>query len=279
MNYIQPIRSGYFDLQEDQNIVNFLKTEDYFCMLKYDGIWAQVDCDGFYGLIRIYSRTGVLKKTLKMTEEEKAFFKDFQFVFRGEYMYGQQWSKKENRLGKIFLFDCLFYRGNNVFSQTHEERFKLCNLPIKGRFEICETYNPTNPTMESISSFLKERDFEGLVFSKKNKTKNPYFLRYKPNRLDDVIICDFIEGKGKYKNSLGAVVYGLYSTDKNEIIPLGKCGGGFSDELRKKIWINKEHYRYNVISVTSKLKFDSGALRSANFSCFHKDKTFAECIL
>ena len=246
--------------------------------LKYDGIWGQLEINTTPGELRIYSRTGTLKFKRKLTSEEKAVFGDNIWAARGEFMFGQQWANHPSRRGKIFLWETLVHNGLDLEHHAFVERLGLRSDFLVINFAaIAETVSSPSspPDTQVLEKAYKEAGFEGVVGVHPMKKHRPVFYRYKPDLEDDVIITGFLPGKGKHTGSLGAVRYGMFKN--GDLITLGDCGGGFSDELRKEIWNNKEKYLGRVFTATSKLRFDSGALRSANFKCFRPDKPAYEC--
>lgn len=267
------IRDTYKDLETlTDSWLN--KNRGMLCLLKYDGIWAQVEINSRPGMLDIYSRTGQLKQSRPLTQEQKDYFGEHLSIFRGEFMYGQQWAQHPDRKGKVYLWECLVDRGKEIRSWANfSHRYDLCHeLP---GFEVAGCI--PHKTAEEIEDHFSSRSFEGVVFVDSYTIGPPTFFRYKPDLEDDVIITGFTRGEGRLSNTLGAVRYSMF---KNGIsVELGLCGGGFSDELRNKIWNDQASYLYKVITVTSKLRFASGALRSANFKCFRNDKPASECVL
>lgn len=94
----------------------------------------------------------------------------------------------------------------------------------------------TNPTAEVIRNHLSDataRGYEGLVLRSLGIEVQ---YKVKPYETYDVEVLDTIEGTGKYKGMLGAVV-----------TPMGNVGTGFTDKERDLMW-NYIHY-WNKIEV------------------------------
>ena len=72
--------------------------------------------------------------------------------------------------------------------------------------------------------------------------RNNDLLKVKKMNDIDLPILDFEEGTNKHKGKLGAII------TEYKGFPL-KVGSGFTDELREKIWNNKEDYRGLTMSV------------------------------
>jgi len=80
----------------------------------------------------------------------------------------------------------------------------------------------------------------------------------------DLKIVDFQEGKGKHKNRLGAILCEY----KGNIV---RCGSGFSDEMRDKIWNNRKKYLGKIAEIVyfeeSQNKSGEVSLRFPVFKC------------
>jgi len=98
-------------------------------------------------------------------------------------------------------------------------------------------------------------------------------IKMKMEMTIDVRCVGFVEGKGRLKNSLGALEF---QTDDKTVI--GTCSG-FSDEQRQTIWNNKEKYLNRVFEVkcnevTKAKNKDTYGLSYPNFVEFRdKDTT------
>lgn len=93
--------------------------------------------------------------------------------------------------------------------------------PLDVRLQYATT---VNPTAKQITAWLKEAvssGWEGLILRQEDK-----WLKVKPAETYDVKITGIIEGKGKHKGRLGALM-----TD------MGKVGTGFSDSERQNLWL------------------------------------------
>lgn len=84
-----------------------------------------------------------------------------------------------------------------------------------------------DPTAKDIELYLRralDMGYEGLILRQGNK-----WLRVKPKLTADVRVLDVIEGTGKHKGRMGALV-----------TTMGKVGTGFTDELRATVWRNHQ---------------------------------------
>ncbi len=98
------------------------------------------------------------------------------------------------------------------------------------------------------------KGYEGLILRQDKR-----WLKVKPIDTFDVEILSLIEGKGKYKGKLGALVTSL-----------GNVGTGFTDEEREDIWENK--YIGNTVEVSYMHLTEDGKFRHPRFLRIRFDK-------
>lgn len=117
------------------------------------------------------------------------------------------------------------------------------------------------------SEKLKAQGFEGTVI--KNLQELYYqdvWLKDKKFEGIDVIIIDFQEGTGKYKDNLGALVVKDPNTGA-----ISRIGTGFDDSLRKEIWTNREQLKGIIVTAHAHEKTHKGVMRGPRFKAFHPD--------
>lgn len=81
----------------------------------------------------------------------------------------------------------------------------------------------------------------------------------------DLPIEGFIEGTGKHEGKLGSVVV-TYEGVQVQV------GSGFNDELREKIWADRDKFLGRVIEVRYQEVTPDGSLRFPTFKCFRNDR-------
>ncbi len=232
--------------------------------LKFDGIWGGVKVDQG-GHLRYFSRNGQLKHHEKATCGIPSGF------FIGEFMYGSEWSKKEERSGRLYLFDLTELKGEDLTRMPYHERIaKLVQLRDNGNlpqhWRIIANY-PTLQIDGIWSNLVETGKFEGVVFRNPQDPWHVDILRAKLSLQEDLRIIDYEEGRDRLSGTLGAIIaVGVDGTTH-------AIGGGLSDKLRKQIWNDRQLYRGRIFICEYKKKFDSGKLRHPNFVDWHPDKT------
>ena len=81
----------------------------------------------------------------------------------------------------------------------------------------------------------------------------------------DLEIKGVLEGTGKHQGKLGSVVVSYKGVDVN-------VGSGFSDELRDKIWEDRDAFIGKIIEVRYQEVTPDGSLRFPTFVCFRNDR-------
>ena len=185
-------------------------------------------------------------------------------------MYGSEWSKKENRSGKLYVFDVTELSSSDLRAEQYQirhERLRQIRLAdqMPAHWHLVANY-PTLQIDSIWNNLVETKQFEGVVFRNPLDPWSVDILRSKLNITVDLRVIDFEEGEGKYAGSLGSVVA------VDGIGNIHKIGGGFKDRERKAIWLDKESYRGRTFICECKKIFDSGKLRHPQFLEWHSDK-------
>ena len=111
---------------------------------------------------------------------------------------------------------------------------------------------------------------EGVVVK---QTQSRYFfkrswewMRLKPELTVDVKIVGFIEGTGKYKGTLGALV--VQDPDGRRF----RVGGGLTDSQRHAIWNNRAGYRGMPAEIVFQRRTNTGSYRHPRVKRFRLDR-------
>jgi len=245
------------------------------CQPKFDGWWTMVTIKNGYATV------------ITSGGEEKFWF-DINLpdcVFLCEWIHGTNWAQTHKDKEKFVVFDCIEVRGIDY------RIFPYCNrmdyvYSLEGDFpeEFSKKFIRIQSTVSTDWKKLWEicvvnSGFEGIVF--KNSDAN-FNLSYGQARLKKIatmnyIVSGFKEGAGRLEGTLGALEGSLVIDKK--LVKVCTVGGGFSDDLRDEIWLNKEHYIGNVFEARGKILFTSGALRHPAFTKWREDVTPEECTL
>ena len=95
-----------------------------------------------------------------------------------------------------------------------------------------------------------EAGFEGIVvksFKKKYYDKGAS-LKCKKFETVDVVVCGYVQGRGKYSDTIGALQVGYYDPDKDEVIRISNVN--CSTDAERNAWRdNWEDWKNTVIEV------------------------------
>lgn len=130
-------------------------------------------------------------------------------------------------------------------AENKEEKLRLYN-------QIMQNKHPL--THEGFVAWDKS-DWKPSKFKKKQDTEL-YVQGYEP-------------GKGKYFGSLGKIVA---TRDPKGVGPKIRVGGGYTDEMRRRIWESPEKYKGLPITVEYQHELPSGKLRMPIFKHFRVDE-------
>ncbi|CDK25506.1 unnamed protein product [Kuraishia capsulata CBS 1993] len=153
----------------------------------------------------------------------------------------------------LFAFDCLFYNGESLITQSLKERRSLLkdNLePIEGKFQYAKGMDSSN--VDEIQGFLDQsvKDAcEGLMVKTLNGSESGYepskrsrnWLKLKKDYLEgvgdslDLVVVGGYIGKGKRTGWYGGFLLATYNQDTGEYETACKIGTGFSEDDLKKL--------------------------------------------
>lgn len=128
--------------------------------------------------------------------------------------------------------------------------------PLDERLMLANVLAPSADYIKRCLAAARSHGHEGLVLRQKD-----IWLKVKPEETYDVKITGFIEGTGRNKGRLGAVM-----TER------GKVGVGFSDHDRNTIWQLREKLIDSTIEVSCMQLTEAGKFRHARFVRLRPDK-------
>lgn len=226
-----PLQHGRKFSEEMRAKVEKEGIENYFVSEKLDGI------RGYWDGKRLLTRQGYpIKAPVWFTEHlgEKALDGEL-WLGRNQFEAASQVVRNES----------------SEDPRWHEMKFMIFDLPhetgdFKHRVALMKSYIPTLPahvemipqetftTLEALDIYLDRVDAlggEGLMLHKKNAKYQPYrrvshLLKVKKVHDADAVVIEIIEGKGKYRGKMGALLVELENGVRFKI------GTGFSDQER-----------------------------------------------
>lgn len=126
--------------------------------------------------------------------------------------------------------------------------------------------------MKEIYNDIVSKGGEGIMLRKATsmyeQKRSKDLLKVKPKYDAEAEILNMIEGKGKDKNSLGALKVKLLKNETKEF----KIGTGFTKQLRNNIWKNKNKYIGDVVTFEYKGLTKYGIPRHPAFKRFRVNK-------
>jgi ATP-dependent DNA ligase len=115
------------------------------------------------------------------------------------------------------------------------------------------------------------------MYERGGRPRNTWY-KFKKVSTYDVVVMGTYEGEGKHEGRLGGFIYGAF--DNDELVEIGRVGGGFSDEQREYYWTNKPFGA--TIEVKANELVGSGEVRTPRhpqFVCVRIDKQPSECLI
>lgn len=117
---------------------------------------------------------------------------------------------------------------------------------------------------------------EGVVVKKLSGYDKDWF-KVKKVRTWDAVIMGFTKGKGKYKDVIGAIMYGFYDYEGN-LREIGKCSG-MTDIERAMFASAPESFVGRVIEIKGQELGNRGGIIFPRFIRLRPDKLPTECVL
>jgi bifunctional non-homologous end joining protein LigD len=179
-----------------------------------------------------------------------------------------------------YVFDLLSFDGHDIRQLPLDERtstlfdFMSPYAPSHVRPVLAtaveDSYHANNIEQFKEGSVLKLRD--APYMGKRSKA----WLKWKVNPDEDVVVMGFVEGKGKYEGTLGAIEFGQY-VPPCTLQARGFCAG-MTDDMRNRIWQNKYTYLHKVMRIQHFGVLANGGFRHPQFKGMRSDKRPEECV-
>lgn len=198
---------------------------------------------------------------------------------------------------KFAVFDCLFINGKDIRNEPYIERLRFAKQVVETiHYEpmhliefMNNDYQPDSRIYKAttIKSYLdwqtcmtkavETYGFEGIVIKSLNKT---YYdkgasLKCKKFETVDLVVIDYQQGRGKYENTIGALVVGYYEPETNSFVRVSNVNCS-TDEERQYWKDNWTKLQYSVIEVKCQEITDK-SLRHPVYVRRRNDKDYAMC--
>ena len=184
-----------------------------------------------------------------------------------DYLSLTEWKNKKSITPTCQRYDELLARVSNKVIDSvgmGVKNNKQFLKPVKRKYISTDM-----PLIKAIHDDYVHQGYEGAMIK---DIHAPYkfgrgweVMKYKDFHDVDLPIDRLLEGTGKHSDKLGSVVVCFNGVNV-------QVGSGFSDELREKIWKNKELFIGSIIEVRYQEVTPDGSLRFPTFVCFRNDR-------
>lgn len=184
--------------------------------------------------------------------------------------------KQQEISGKIhyYVFDILFYNGQDVRSRPLRERRRLLELAVLEMDNECVVVVEQVADKASLFKTIVDNGGEGTVLKNLDASYGMGWVKCKRRSDFSVVISGYQQGKGKYATTLGAVLFSVYHN--GALREVGKCSG-MTDAERDEIWRNRTAYMGTVIDVFAQEVTKDGRMRHPVWHRVREDVEPATC--
>ena len=173
---------------------------------------------------------------------------------------------QKNKIDNI-LIDVIKYKGKDISKKPYSEKLKIMQ-EISDKISelkmppLAKTSAEKALMVDSIAKKKNPLTEEGIVIY---DLKKPIPLRAKIREDIDVYVKDVFPGKGRLQNKM---IGGFYVSRTKGGPPLFRVGSGFSDELRREIFLHPEKFKDKLIKIYIQSEYPSGKVRVPIFKEF-----------
>ncbi|MCL4366649.1 ATP-dependent DNA ligase [Patescibacteria group bacterium] len=289
----RPIRSQLAERLPDAKTILEKMGGEVHMQYKYDGFRVQIHKNG--DQVRLFSRNleettammpdviaGVKKqikaKTAIFDSEALAYNKDSE-----EFLPFQETTKRRRKYQveemaealplKAFVFDVMYLNGTSLVDLSLRDRMEKLTQTVSGDGVLIAQPGEFTQEVEKIETVFNDaltKGLEGLVLKKPDSkyeagARNFNWVklkRHSAGELKDTVDCvilGYVFGRGKRAEfGAGALLVGVYDSQKDEFVTVSKIGTGLSDEEWReihqradKIKLERKPARVNSILVPS----------------------------
>ena len=231
---------------------------------KYDGFRVQIHKDG--GVVNIFSRnletmTPMFPELVAATVSlpVKSVILDGEAIAYSpeseEYVPFQETTARRRKEGidefatrvplRAFVFDVMFRDGTDLTPLPYEQRFAIVDEMLKGSDTLQTAPLTKTDSVEVLTRELLDNISRGLEGVVAKRLDSPYqagarnfnWVKLKRNTSGeltdtiDVVLIGYYGGKGKRAEfGAGALLAGVYDSERDEFVSISKLGTGLSDE-------------------------------------------------
>ena len=151
---------------------------------------------------------------------------------------------------RAFIFDVMFRDGNDLTPLPYQERFAIAQQLLRGSDTLVTAPLTQTDSADVLTRELLDNISRGLEGVVAKRLDSPYqagarnfnWVKLKRNTSGqlndtiDVVLLGYYRGKGKRAEfGAGALLAGVYDSDKDEFVTISKLGTGLSDQGWREI--------------------------------------------
>ncbi len=276
-----PIRSELCErLPTPEKIIEKMGEVD--AQYKYDGFRVQIHKNK--DEIRMFSRNleemthmfpELIEAAKKQIKAESVILDSEALAYNPEseeFLPFQETTKRRRKHGieemagklplKAFVFDVLYKNGKSLINEPLKKRMEILKETLPEDDVLIRTKNQTIKDPKVLGILLEDAISKGLEGLVVKKLESPYeaggrnfnwvkLKRHSSGELNDTIDCvilGYISGRGKRAEfGAGALLVGLYDSEKDEFVTVSKIGTGLTDAEWREV-----HKRADKIRVDHK---------------------------
>ena len=289
-------------VKDEEHLDHLLEDDMYIAQEKLDGMRAVVHItkDG----LRIFSRSAGVTDPTRPLEKTSALphlamlrfpgmegsILDTEILIPGTdsaKLSGTVHSKqlnRQNHLVRIFIFDILRCRDQDMMSKIYSERARMLDdltRSLKSAYTSVLNIARTTEEKRSLYNTIIDAGGEGIILKRLDAFYIPgarpshNWYKAKRSATFDCVIMGFTKGAGKYNNRIGAIKFGQIVDGR--LLELGQASG-MSDAVRNDMSNHPNKYIGKVITIKGMERLRSGAIRHPQYAGINKDKHPKECV-
>lgn len=302
---IQPAHADHISGYKEKYLEEMFKNESVVAQRKYDGerMLIHFDHGKAYCTSRRFSKkTGRYMENqdkLPILQEFAKAIENLGYTVIDCEFYGKDWAtavgvlhslperaielQKENEV-KFAVFDCLWYDGMDITVLPYKNRQwyaqeavrKISSNQVHTTFEY-DSLVHSKAQWEWMMEDAIRAGFEGIVIKSLDRSyyDKAAMLKCKKFETVDVVVYDYQQGRGKYSDTIGALLVGYYDPETHSIIHISKVNCSTDEE--RDFW--RDHWdelKFTVIEVKCQEITDT-SLRHPVYIRRREDKDYKMC--
>lgn len=298
---IAPLHIDYHQCYKDELVEHMCTTDLVIAQRKYDGERCL-----------LHFNHNQHWATSRRTSKKTGLYQEFQdclpylddinlnlgYTVLDSECYGKDWSESAGVLHSLpvrarelqangvviknAVFDCLYYDGEDIsnkpYSYRYEKAKEVVELLNSKHIHIVENEIVKSfvDCEEKMNKFISE-GYEGAVIKDMTApySQNGNYIKFKQLETVDVVVYDYKMGRGKYKDTVGALEVGYYDETTGKIVHI--CSTNPGPDANRDLFLNNWSELKNVVVELKCQCKTKTSLRHPRFSRLRKDKDYTMC--